>query len=134
MARRTKTIKIEKPGRDQGKMFLLTEKSAAEAEDWALSVISALGRSGATIPEDAFNQGAAYLAAVGIEALMKIKMDLARPLLDAMFDCIQIIPDPKRKDVARNLVEDDIEDVTTRMLLRKEILELHLGFSFAASA
>jgi hypothetical protein len=46
-----------------------------------------------------------------------------------MLACVQIIPDASRPMVRRALVEDDIEEVTTLLRLREEVLSLHTGFS-----
>jgi hypothetical protein len=47
-----------------------------------------------------------------------------KPLLDEMFACVQIT-EPK---ITRSLTPDDIEEVTTRLKLREEVLQIHLGF------
>ena len=48
-------------------------------------------------------------------------------LMERMFACIQI----KEKAFIRNVTEDDIEEVGTRLKLRMECFELHTGFSFS---
>jgi hypothetical protein len=53
--------------------------------------------------------------------------------MDEMFRCIAFLPDPRRPELARPLLEDDIEEVATRIALRQEVLDLHLGFSLAGS-
>ncbi len=49
-----------------------------------------------------------------------------------MFTCIKIIPSPDKPDVTRALLESDIEEVMTRVLLRREVWELHTGFRLGA--
>ena len=60
----------------------------------------------------------------------------AEPLMDEMFRCIQIQPDPRKPEVVRPLIDngtegDDIEEVATRLRLRSEVINLHTGFSMS---
>lgn len=138
MARRESTVVIRtepdsklKPGRDEGKVFRLREMSATQAEDWAMRALLALTNAGAEIPDEAVNGGMAGLAVMGVQALAGLKYDAVKPLMDEMFTCVQIQPNPRDANVVRGLVEDDIEEVSTRLQLRKAVLELHVGFSLA---
>lgn len=128
MARKTLTITIEAEGRDKGKAFLLTEMPASRAEKWGARALLALMRGGVEIPDEIASLGLAGLAVVGVKALGGLDWELAEPLLDEMFACIQIVPDASRPQVVRGLVEDDIEEVKTRLFLRKEILNMHIEF------
>lgn len=131
MARKTKLVQITADGRDKGKVFLLTEMSASRAEKWAARALLAVGNAGTDLsPEIAFG-GFAGMAVLGIQALAKVSFAEAEPLMDELFDCVQIIPDPKVPEVFRRLIEDDIEEVATRVHLRAEVWTLHTGFSFA---
>ena len=132
MARNTKSLTISAEGRDKGKTFLLTEMSAVRAEKWAARALLALLKSGVELPEDAAQAGLAGIAAVGIKAFGSIDWNLAEPLLDEMMECVQFVYDPRKPGAVRALFEEDIEEVTTRLSVRKELLELHLGFSLAA--
>ena len=67
------------------------------------------------------------LAVQGIKALAGVTPDMARPLLDEMMPCVQILVPATQKP--RALLDGDIEDVKTRFMLRKAVMELHLGFS-----
>lgn len=138
--RRTKNLVISADGRDKGKTFLLTEMPATQAEKWAAKAFLALARGGIDIPQGVSDMGLAGLAAIGIKALAGVRFDDAEPLMDEMFaSCVAIIPDPSRPAVKRGhdgigpMTEDDIEEVRTRMMIRKELFELHLGFSLPAS-
>lgn len=125
MARHMKTVIVTDDGRDKGKRYIITEKSASDAEWWADRVILAIGRTGVDIGEIE-GLGMQGLAILGFKALFKIgPMDL-KPLLDEMFDCVTFEPSP---GVVRGLIEDDIEEVATRLMLRAEIFTLHTGFS-----
>jgi hypothetical protein len=104
---------------------------ALKAEKWAARALLALLRSGVELPEDAAQAGIAGIAAVGVKAFGSIDWSLAEPLLDEMLACVKVIP-PAGRMAMRDLFEEDIEDVQTLFALRKEVLELHLGFSLAA--
>ena len=129
MARKESTF-IAETGRDKGKEFLITEMAASQAESWAIKVILAVGNAGIEIPEDLASQGMSGLMAVGYLNLLKIPFDSAKPLLDEMMGCVQYIPSPNLK---RPLIEDDIEEVQTRLQLRKAIWSLHMDFFLGAS-
>ena len=134
MSRKTATITIQgKEGnRDNGKVFLITEMSAHEAERWALRAGFALMNAGADIPELEEGIGMQELAALGLRVLMGalqgVSFEKAEPLLEDMMKCAQSIPDPNKPNVVRPLIESDIEEVSTRLKLRKEIWDLHVGF------
>jgi hypothetical protein len=132
MARRTATVTIVEAGRDLGKVFILTEMSATQAEKWATRMLLAIGQSGVEIPDNLAAAGIAGLAVVSLRAFAGVPWHLAEPLLDEMFGCVAFQPDPARPMVVRALIEDDIEEIATRVRLREEIVSLHLGFSIAA--
>ena len=133
MARKQLDIVISAEGRDKGKMFQITEMPASKAEKWAIRTMLALGKSGVDIPDDLGAQGMAGIASLGIRALTSLNYDDAEPLLAEMFDCVKCVPDPTRPEVTRALIEDDIEEVATRLLLRKDILSLHIDFFTAVA-
>ena len=130
MARKTATVTISAEGRDKGKVFVLTELSAYEAEDWAGRALFALMNAGVEIPDNIAEAGLAGVAAMGLKAIAKLPFDSAKPLLDKMMGCIQIQPSPT---VTRALIPDDIEEVATLLTLRKQVLGLHMDFSMAAA-
>jgi hypothetical protein len=131
MARKELTITIDTDGRDVNKTFYIREMSAIKAERWGTRALLALLKSGIEIPEDIAQAGLAGVAAMGLRAFGGIDFADAEPLLREMLDCVQIIPDINRPMVKRALVEDDIEEITTLLRLREEVLSLHLGFSIA---
>ncbi|OYW81343.1 MAG: hypothetical protein B7Z19_00755 [Polynucleobacter sp. 32-46-5] len=124
MARKEATF-IGESGRDKGKQFHITEMSASRAESWAIRVLLAIGNAGIEVPDGLAAQGMAGLMAVGYMNLLKIPFEVAEPLLGEMMSCVQIIPSAS---VRRPLIEDDIEEVTTRLQLRKAIWNLHMDF------
>jgi hypothetical protein len=137
MARKQLDIVVSAEGRDKGKVFQITEMPSTKGEKWAYRAMLALGRSGVDIPDDMMSQGMAGLANVvaawGITALLKCDFNDLEPLLDDMMACVKCVPDPTRPEVTRALVEDDIEEVTTRLSLRKDILSLHIDFFTAVA-
>lgn len=130
--RKTAKYQVADEGRDKGKVFLITEMSAKQGEEWAMRALLALTGANVEIPEDFSNLGMAGLAQIGLRGLMGLHWETAKPLLDEMFTCVQIIPDPKKPHIARPLLDDDqnqdIEEILTRMKLRGEIWQLHAGF------
>jgi hypothetical protein len=133
MARKTLTITIDTNGRDQGKTYLLREMPSSQAEKWAARALLAMAKSGVEVPDDIATAGLAGVAALGIKALGGMAFEDAEPLLDEMFACISFIPDPSRPQVVRGLIEDDIEEISTRLRLRKEVFFLHVNFSMPAA-
>jgi hypothetical protein len=135
MARKTQTVVIEAEGRDKGKMFILTEMPPNQAEKWAFRALLALAKSGVEVPDDIASAGLAGIAALGIKAFSGISFEDAEPLLDEMFAMVAMVPDPARPVIRRGyggvgpLIEDDIEEIKTRLRLRKELFALHTNFS-----
>jgi hypothetical protein len=139
MSRKIKEITITAEGsRDKGKTFVITELAADLGEDWALRALRLAQRSGADIP-NGVQAGMAGIAAVGILTVLSGSTSDAelRPLFDDMMACVEIVSD-KKTGFRRKLVidraipdNDDIQEIGTRILLRKEWLNLHLDFSIA---
>jgi hypothetical protein len=122
-------IQITAEGRDAGKTFRITELSASAAEDWAIRAFMAIAKGGMEIP-DGVPASIAGIAILGFRALAGMDAATAKPLLDEMMGCVQFITS---SGVVRRLVEEDIEEVATRLQLRKEVFEVHTGF-FARAA
>lgn len=121
--RRTEIVEIAE-GRDAGKKYQITEMSAEAAEWWAFRALQAVASSNVDLNLQAPMR---ELAVQGIKALAGVAPDMARPLLDEMMSCVQILVPATQKP--RSLLDGDIEDVKTRFMLRKAVIELHLGFS-----
>lgn len=133
MSRKIANYTVTDDGRDEGKLFLITEMSAARAESWAMRVLLALMAGNVEIPEGFEELGMAGLAELGMRALSGLKWDTAEPLLAEMFDCVAYIPDPRKTHISRPLIDDDIEEVSTRLKLRMEVFKLHTDFLHAAA-
>jgi hypothetical protein len=132
--RKTSHITIQDEGRDKGKVFVLTEKSAIEADKWGIRALLALSKSGVPIPPEFMEMGIIGVLAVGIHRLAGVSFGDLEPLLDEMLTCVQVIPTPERPDIVRKLLPDDIEEVKTLQTLRMEVFRLHTGFSPPAKA
>jgi hypothetical protein len=113
--RKTLTYTVADEGRDKSKVFLITEMSAAEAEDWALQAFFAIMNAGIEIPDSIAEMGFAGIAAIGLKALGKVPFYMADPLL-------------KKPSVVRALIDSDIEEAATRLKLKKAVFDLHTSF------
>lgn len=126
--RKSLDVRIDAEGRDSGKVFHIVEMPAEQGEKWAMRTLSAMVRSGVDIPTELGSTGMAGVAAAGIRAIAGIQWEMAEPLLDEMFQCVKIKPNPQDPSLIRELISQDIEEIATRFKLRKEALGLHLDF------
>lgn len=110
--------------RDQGRTYIITEMSAFQAEDLAVRVLLALANAGIDVPDS--KTGMAGLAAAGMDALKKLPYATAKPILDEIRGFMMYQHKPGQAPMA--LSEDNLEEVTTLIALRKAFLVLHLGF------
>lgn len=129
MARRTKIVEITDENRDKGKKFLLTEMDAEQAEWWAFRVLQAGIKGNPDIGKIASPESGMPLmemARVGFAAIGGLPPEDAKPLLDQMMKCVQIsLPGGTSRAM---ISADEIEEVTTRLTLRKEVFMLHTDF------
>jgi hypothetical protein len=115
--------------RDAGKKYLITEVSASQAEEWGLRALMALGTSGIVVPQEISDAGLVGAVLVGFQAFMGAREDAVLPLWREMLPaCVQYQPS---EGVVHPYREADIEEVSTRLELRKQVLELHTGFTVA---
>lgn len=133
MARKTLTYTVTADGRDKGKTFLITEMGAAQGEEWAARALFTAMNCGVEVPDELLSSGLAGLAALGMKSLNRVPFDLVKPLFDQMMDCVQIIPDRSNPAFVRPLIDDDIEEISTRLIMRKAAVTLHLDFFLAAA-
>lgn len=126
MALKTKQITIEN-GRDKGRVFLITEMSAAHADNWAMRALIALANGGVDLGDLSPQQGMMGMVRVALDALGRLKADDAIPLLNELLDCVQIIPEGGQPRPL-NMGFNDVEDFTTLWRLRKEVFALHTDF------
>ena len=135
MARKTKEIVITaemsprgKDSRDIGRKFLITEMPASKAEKWAARAWLAISHAGTEVPDGVAQAGMVGFALYTFGALADAKYQDLEPLMDEMMGCVEYVTDA---GPTRRLVEEDIEEVDTRGLLRLEVLHLHTGFTIA---
>jgi len=129
MARKTTTLTISE-GRDRGKTFKLTEPPCMQVDEMIMRAVFGLGRAGVEIPAEIFNLGAAPIAyAIGSQ-FSKLPSRLGLKLAAELMDCVQRVEDK----LDRALVENDIEDVSTRLRLKGEVLKLIFGFFVSAAS
>jgi hypothetical protein len=126
--RKSTTVTI-KEGRDHGKTFRITEWSAIQTERWILRAVFGLGKAGIEIPPEVLQLGAAGVAYAIASQASKLPSRLGLALADELMECVQRV----EEKLDRSLVDQDIEDVSTRLRLKGEVLKLTFGF-FAIAA
>ncbi len=121
----------DEPDRDAGKSYLLTEMPARQAEEWAgRALIAMAGETG--------GGNMAQLASMGTGALAGVSAGELRWLMDEMLTCVEVLPDGAKRDpvthqlIGRRLIDSDIEEITTLLMLRGRLVDLHTGFSVTA--
>lgn len=137
--RRTRLVVIKaedgKENRDASKAFLVTEASAVQAEEWGLRAIMALGTSGFIVPQEMADAGLIGLALVAYQAFMGAREEAVLPLWREMLPaCVQYKAPTEAASGADILMPWSpglVEEVSTLMLLRQQILEVHTGFTLA---
>ena len=129
--RKTENFTVTDEGRDHNKTFILTEWPASRAEAWAIRALLALGAANVEVPDGVLNDGMAGLAAIGLKKLFALPYSAAGPLLDELMECVTVMPDARRPQVKRALVEEDIEEIRTRLTLKWQVLKLHIDFTIA---
>lgn len=134
MARKELYYTVEDKGRDNGKKFYIREMSATQAEWWAIRAILAMANNGINLPDNLSDMGMAGMAKVGLEMVAKIPPEDARPLLDELMKCVQAVPNPDDLNIKRPLIDDDTEEVITRLKLRGEVFKLHVDFLTAVAS
>ena len=138
MARKVAEVTQTDAGRDHGKTYVITEMPASQGERWAMRAFFAMAKAQVDIPESIARAGLAGIASMNLKelviALAAIPFEEAEPLMNEMFMCVKRMEDSSGHQLIRNLVEDDIEEIGTRLMLREAILGLHLNFSTPAVA
>ena len=146
MARKTKTLVIDS-GRDEGKSFLITEMPVTRADKWANTALLAMLRGGVDVGSVNFGLiadtlqkkegdapkidpmgGMLELARITIAGLGNVTETVGQELLDQLIDdCAQVI---SSGGVVRQMlsIDDEIEDLKTLWMLRKESFLLHIDF------
>lgn len=143
MGRRVELVTVPREwgGRDAGKIFKLRERSALDAERWAVRMIAALKGTTGQIRDEIAHLGMQAIAIAMANAFLGSNLDTEKfiDLLNEMMNtCVQIVRDPGVPDpldagmpLGTALVsDDDIEEIRTVLWLRSEVLRIHTNFSF----
>lgn len=117
-------------GRDAGKTYHLKEWPAMRTEHWVMRAVFGLGRAGVEIPPEILSLGAGPTAYAIASQAIKMPSRLGIRLADELMECVTIA-EPK---VTRGLVENDIEDFSTRLFLKGQVLKLMFGFFLPAAS
>jgi len=75
--------------------------------------------------------GMAGVFIAGVKSLAHIDGDEAEALMDQMLSCARIVRDKRNMEMTFEVLEEDIEEISTRFFLFFEALDLHMGFSSA---
>lgn len=133
--RETKTVAVPHfegtRDRDLGKLFLITEWSAARADDWMMRMVFAANKGGGSLPIDLRGIGTEGVAVLFLNTFLRgnISGDELIPLWNELLECAKIVRDASAPDAATDIIEGDIQEVATRQWLRMEVLSLHVNFS-----
>lgn len=133
MSRRDATITIQHEGRDKGKTFTIQEMPAARAEEFFIRCMMLLAKGGADLPQD-FEPTPYGFARIGLQAFLK-GISGAQPaevklLMHEMMSCVTSYIPPNGIPVTiSQQIDEQIEEVVTRLILKEEVVSLHLGFS-----
>ncbi|ENN86076.1 hypothetical protein RHSP_32067 [Rhizobium freirei PRF 81] len=103
-----------------------------QSEKWATRALAVVAKSGVDIGgiDEIMKLGMAGIAMLGVASLVNCPFEEIEPLLDEMMWCVCIKPDPQRPNYIReDLIEEDIEEIATRLYLRSEVFQLITGFS-----
>ena len=120
-----KTADITGIGRDENKVYRITEFSAFKAEKIAMKVLWAIAGAGIDIPGDMSNAPLAKLVEIGIASLARVPYEMIEPVLSEMMEGVAFVtPDGS----VRKLLSDDIEEFRTILKIRKEVVALHIDF------
>lgn len=131
-----KTFKVIIPAdsgnRDAGKTFLVTEQDAVATEEFALRAGLVLTSNGIHVPREMVEAGFVGLAFVVLQALSGAREETVLPLWREMLTkCVQF---QHSEALFQPFDRSHVEEVSTLLLLRKTIVEIHLGFPLAEFA
>lgn len=133
--RKTRKLTIEgnpEENRDAGKVFLITEVSAVQAEEWGLRALMALGTSGIVVPQEVADAGVIGVVMIGYQAFMGASPAEVLPLWREMLPAC--VSQWVSSEVSHPWNPTLVEETSTLLKLRQNILELHTGFTLAEIA
>lgn len=120
MARKVENVTIDLKGRDEGKVFVLTEMPATLGKPWLMKVTTFLAVQGLDIKS---------LGKAGKVAAIGMAMD--DPAHIGWRECVQYqhAPDHMPQNIFWDKPTCQIEEIETVTLLQAKVLELHMGFT-----
>ena len=118
--------------RKRGKTFYIEEWPASRADNWIMRLAFTFNKGGGELPMDLRSIGWEGVAIIGINTFLRGNVDPAVmiPIADELMECVTIV-EPK---ATRSLVENDIEDFSTRLWLKGQVLKLTFGFFLPAAS
>lgn len=129
MARKTLNYTVDADGRDFGKVFVITEMSAWDADTMAQDIFRAMGDSKFTeIPEDVIRMGCAGLATIGLSVLCAASPEVSSTMRDRLLSTVEIAIEHEGKQQVRKVKSIDFEEVPTIRTLMDKVFHLNFGF------
>lgn len=134
---REATITLDRDNRDKGGVFVLREKPAWQASEWFMRAMLLLARSGADVPANLLQHGAAGFVTLGLGSMLtgmgKAPWGEVKPLLDELLQCVVSYQPPGAVQGIENrtTIMGQIQEISTILQMYEEVLSLHLGFSLA---
>lgn len=123
---------VQKEGRDKGKTYLITEFSAEKGERLAAKILFAIMNAGINLPKGIDKMAMESIAVAGFDliaaAITRISFEVAEPIFKEMMEGIQFIPDISKPELTRILLPEDIEEISTRLSLRREVWSINTSF------
>jgi hypothetical protein len=137
MARREEYYTVDKECRDVGKTFCITEMTSFDAESLAIRAGLAILKGNPNLKDDFMEKvkkGTVTFEDIsfyGVGLFSALDYYDIKPLLDDLLACVKIIVD-KKSMIMRHLEDEDVEELSTIIELRKRALGLHINFSTTA--
>lgn len=136
--RRSVNFIVQREGRDQGGVFVLTELPAFQATELCLRAMQLIARGGVDVPPHIFQLGAAGFVTMGAGAILagigKTPWYEIKPLLDELLPCVVSYKPPSGAMplTGWETIKTQIEEPATILQLYEEVVSLNLGFSLSA--
>lgn len=129
--RKEKIVRVDggPDNRDRGKHFKIIEMSAWDLEEWGRDAMILLAKAGVDIGTVSPEEGFVGILRAGVQNLFKLDGSMLAPLMDRMMLCVRYISDPKNPDFVQPLKREDVEELSTILFLRTEVMKLHQNFS-----
>lgn len=129
MGRKSERVTIDTPGRDLGRVFVITEMDSWDALLLTARISHALSMSGINVPE--IIKSPEGLAEAGIRLMTYIAPAVAEPILERLRECIGVMPPRAKAGIPPQplIPENQPHEIRTWFTLLTRLYYLHLGFS-----